>query len=487
MVVETECSTDGTSIIVGEDHLIEALKESMRRKLGPAVSPLPSTCCIFKVPQVLRRHNTKAYQPDVVSIGPYHRHSEELQRMETVKQWYFRNLLTRMKISAQEFIQRINDETENGIIEFEKRARSFYAEPLDHLKEKELMEIMILDGCFVVQLLQNFKDHKDEKDDDPILNMDCMFQYVCHDLLLLENQLPWFVLICLYRLTLGSDSGNAPKFSELLLNAFGTLASLFLSCKFYLKYLNHHEVDDNEVLHILDLTRTSIVFTPEEEDTGSDNRPPTSTNLQNYKKFLCCFAEKEEEEIISEIPTATALSEAGVRFEKTSEKNPNIEFKNGVFKIPELAVGELTEPLLRNLIAFEQCYHGRSHQITSYAVIMDNLISSDKDIKLLSENKILSNWLNVEDVSKFFNSLYIDTTVDFQYERLFGEVNKYYRVKWNKHLEQLRSDYFSSPWKIIALTVGILILLVTLMQFILSVLSSTLFTGIRVHELSADM
>ncbi|XP_021822043.1 UPF0481 protein At3g47200-like [Prunus avium] len=460
MAIETECSTDGTSIIVGENTLLfAALKERMRR--SPAIPPLPSTCCIFKVPEVLRRHKPNAYEPDVVSIGPFHRGSDErFQLMETVKQWYLDTLLTRMEISLDEFIVLLHKE--GIIVEFEKRARQFYAEPLDHDTESKFIEIMILDGCFVIQLVRKIVDVHARDAGDPIWNMDCMFQYVCHDLLLLENQLPWFVLSRLYDLIRKKLPGeHEPKFRVVLLFAFSEVKSLEQYLKPY--RARHHRVDDKKVCHILDLIRTCIVLD---------------------------FNEESEEEFGLDIPPATALSEAGVKFKKgdSADNLLNIKFENGVLTIPELAIGELTQPLFRNLIAFEQCYHGRSQQITSYAFFMDKLISSDKDIKLLSEKKILANWLNVEDGSKFFNSLYIDTTLkDFQYAKLGAEVNKYYQVKWNKYFEQLRRDYFSSPWKIIALTVGILILLVTLMQFILSVLSSTLFTGIRVHELSADM
>ncbi|PQQ17725.1 hypothetical protein Pyn_37320 [Prunus yedoensis var. nudiflora] len=461
MAMETECSTDGTSIIVGENTLLfAALKERMRR--SPAIPPLPSTCCIFKVPEVLRRHKPNAYEPDVVSIGPFHRGSDErFQLMETVKQWYLDTLLTRMEISLDEFIVLLHKE--GIIVEFEKRARQFYAEPLDHDTESKFTEIMILDGCFVIQLVRKIVDLHARDAGDPIWNMDCMFQYVCHDLLLLENQLPWFVLSRLYDLIRKKLPGeHEPNFRVVLLFAFSEVKSLEQYLKPY-RRARHHKVDDENVCHILDLIRTCIVLD---------------------------FKEESEDEFGLDIPPATALSEAGVKFKKgdSADNLLNIKFENGVLTIPELAIGELTQPLFRNLIAFEQCYHGRSHQITSYAFFMDKLISSDKDIQLLSEEKILANWLNVEDGSKFFNSLYIDTTLkDFQYDKLCAEVNKYYQVKWNKYFEQLRREYFSSPWKIIALTVGILILLVTLSQFLLSVLSSTLFTGIRVHELSADM
>ncbi|PQQ09247.1 hypothetical protein Pyn_26245 [Prunus yedoensis var. nudiflora] len=462
MNIEKECSED-RPYVVGEDTLLlEALKEKMRRNPGSTVSPLPPASCIFKVPEALRRHNPKAYEPHVVSIGPFHRGRDhpKLQRMETSKQWYLDTLLNRMDISLEIFIEIINKEAKEGIIEFEKRARSFYAEPLDHLSQSEFIEIMILDGCFIIQLL--WKIVNGEKDDDPILKMDCMYQYVCHDLLLLENQLPWFVLSTLYGVTLGKCY-RSPPFSTVLFEAFCAQKSLKKYFNSYLQSLDKTcpkidqkslKKEEESALHILDLIRFFIVLEWEPEK------------------------EESKEELESDIPPATALSEAGVKFKKDdSAKNLlNIKFDNGVLKIPELAVAELTEPLLRNLIAFEQCYHGRSHQITSYAIFMDKLISSEKDIQLLSEEKILANWLNVEDGSKFFNSLYIDTTVkEFQYDKLCAEVNKYHQVKWNKYLEQLRRDHFSSPWKVIALTVGILILILQLLQFILRVLPKTSF------------
>ncbi|CAB4261708.1 unnamed protein product [Prunus armeniaca] len=43
-------------------------------------------------------------------------------------------------------------------MELEKSTRGFYAEPLDHLSQNDLVEMMILDGCFVIELFRNFVD-----------------------------------------------------------------------------------------------------------------------------------------------------------------------------------------------------------------------------------------------------------------------------------------------------------------------------------------
>lgn len=133
--------------------------------------------------------------------------------------------------------------------------------------------------------------------------------------------------------------------------------------------------------------------------------------------------------------------------------------------MPKLTILELTEPLFRNLIAFEQCYHGRSPKITSYALLMDNLIGSSKDIDFLCEKKIVDNWLNSEDAAQFFNKLYSDTFVkQFYYGELCAEVNGYYKITWHKWLEKLKRHYLSNPWKVTSVVAAFILLFLTLLQ-----------------------
>ncbi|ONI26510.1 hypothetical protein PRUPE_1G029800 [Prunus persica] len=448
----------------------------MKAKLRHNISPFSAKCCIFRVPLLLRRHNPGAYGPDIVSIGPLHsRREKKFQATENVKQWYLHNLLSRMNISLEIFIERIGkvlDQEKECFAEFDTRARDFYAEPLDHINQDDFIEMMILDGCFIMEFFRNFY-YKERRDiNDPIFNMDCMIQYLFHDLLLLENQLPWFVLERLYNLTRNYDEPDDTALIVLMLKAFSTHPPLHHNSHSYLCYLYDHGDkishtekkygddkdgeavvvvdDDNDdddhddgLLHILDLIRTSIVFP--------------------FKCQIDRSFENLEEQLI---PTATALSEAGVKFRKgTAESIMNIQFKHGVFTIPQLAIGELTESIFRNLIALEQCYHGRSPKITSYAVLMDNLICSSRDMKLLCENEVLGKWLSPEDGSQFFNKLYNDTLLrKFYYSELCFRVNTYYGKGWSKWLEILNREYLSNPWKIISLVAACILLVLTLLQ-----------------------
>ncbi|KAL6279538.1 hypothetical protein ACE6H2_016419 [Prunus campanulata] len=419
---------ESTSININDGPTVEELKKNIEAKLRTDSPSLPS-CCIFKVPEVIRRQKKQAYKPNIVSIGPFHHGKKKFQLFENVKRWYLQCLLSSSKDVSLESLIKV-------IMELAKRARDCYvAYPEDgDLDQKYFVEMMILDGCFLLELFR--KAHSDDlqNENDPVFNMSCMQEHLYHDLLLLENQLPWSVLECLYNLTANSPSKGDASLSSLVLNFFrqNDADNLMLNPSFEVPV---------KILHVLDLIRTVIV---------SGFKETSSVEEQQKKKE----------------------PNAGVRFEKRQNKEEgkgecimNIEFNNGVFTIPPLGIDETTEPLFRNLIAFEQCHHSRLHKITSYAVLMDNLIDCREDIDFLCEKGILANWLNPDEAAQFFNKLYNDSTViDYYYSDLSDEVNNYYKSKWHKFMEILRSDYFSTPWTIISFIAAFILLVLTLVQ-----------------------
>ncbi|BFG30943.1 hypothetical protein CerSpe_172170 [Prunus speciosa] len=431
---------ESTSVLINDGPTVEELKKNIEAKFLFR-SPLFPSCCIFKVPEVIRRQKEQAYEPDIVSIGPFHHGNKKFQQFEDVKRWYLQCLLSSSKDVSLESLIKV-------IMELAKSARDCYiADQLDgDLDQKHFVEMMILDGCFLLELFRKTLFCELQNKNDPVFNMSCMQTYLYHDLLLLENQLPWSVLECLYNLTANSPRQGGTSLTSLVLNFFIQFDAdkLMLNPSFEPPY---------KIFHILDLIRAVIV---------SGFKEPSLVEEQQKKKGP---------NLLQRIPNATSLSEAGVRFEKSQNKEEgkgecimNIEFKNGVFTIPPLGIDERTEPLFRNLIAFEQCHHRRSHKITSYAVLMDNLIDSREDIDFLCDKGILVNWLNPDDAAQFFNKLYNDTTVDYYYSYLSDEVNNYYKSKWHKFMETLRRDYFSTPWTIVSFIAAFILLVLTLVQ-----------------------
>ncbi|CAL2225020.1 unnamed protein product [Prunus armeniaca] len=127
---------------------------------------------------------------------------------------------------------------------------------------------------------------------------------------------------------------------------------------------------------------------------------------------------------------------------------------------------ELTNPLFRNLIAFEQCYHHHSHEITSYAFFMNKLVASSKDMEILCEKWIIDNWLSADqDGANHFSKLCNDTVLrNFYYDELYAQVKMHYQIKWYRWLEKLNRDYFANPWSAISLIAAAILLALTVVR-----------------------
>nr|XP_028954108.1 UPF0481 protein At3g47200-like [Malus domestica] len=341
---------------------------------------------------------------------------------KNLKYEYLRDLLLHMdrshdrdmelEASINKLINYILDHKKvQAMAEFEKKARDFYAHPFDPLMKMEFLHMMILDGCFLVQIFRKFVNKEQRDINDPLFNMDCMFQYICHDLLLLENQIPWFVLQSMYELTVKYYQNHERCLSELILTALSSQPQLSHNCRWYLDHLRGNSYkEDESVLHILDLIRTSIVFS----FTERYEKPPFDAKIQL-------------------IASATALSEAGIRFKMSSDECKsimNIECENGVIMIPHLEIGELTESIFRNLIALEQC----------------------------------CNWLSAETGSEFFSKLYCDTVLTYFYYGGLCTRVKEYQTALRRWREIFKRNYWSDPWKATSWTVASILLILTLVQ-----------------------
>ncbi|PRQ36372.1 hypothetical protein RchiOBHm_Chr4g0390771 [Rosa chinensis] len=471
--------------------------------------------CIFRLPNVLRRQNPEAYTPDVVSIGPFHHYPEkrgkeegkgveegkqgigdaDFQLTKRMKTRYLNEILTRMKITLEELTAKVSElsdqKNEGG---FEEQARNFYAEPCDHISSKEFIEMMIVDGCFLIQLFRKCDHSKFRASDDPVFDMDCMFHFLCHDILLLENQLPWFVIHILYDLT-HDIYPDEDSLSFLVLKAFSKLPSLKQGCSSYNKHLRNNCNFAADYLHILDLVRASIVIPlrtiqerahkaagkesmayPEEHEVDSGNKHKGNNEVVH---------EAIIDPDLHQIRTATALSNVGIKF-KSVERDSIMDIRFGrsrgcfghaILMIPQLNIDLLSEPLFRNLIAIEQCYHGYSNEITSYAIFMDNLICSEEDMDLLRKEKVIGNWMSDEDGCKFFSNLYKGIRHNsFYYVELCRQLNCVYRLKERLIGENTRRElkYFSNPWKVFYLIVGFFLLQIvpTLLQTVLAIKQS---------------
>ncbi|GMP55745.1 hypothetical protein CsSME_00020476 [Camellia sinensis var. sinensis] len=548
---------------INADHILD-----IDRKLAE-LTLIPSERCIFRVHDVLRNENKKAYEPEVVAIGPYHHGKDNLQPMEEHKLRYLKRLLNRRnETSAERYIVAMR--------ESEQKARKSYADPTS-LDSNKFVEMMLLDGCFIVELLRKNEkkinpiaterpakpggkpgrperpDRPDDKpsrtdrpgdklgcperpnrpsdkpgrherpDDkpgrsepperpdaepsrtdrpsdklggpidsatnlvdpnalidpmtnpvepiDPVANLvglndpidparnlidpmtnpmttpidrDGYIQNaIIRDLVLFENQLPFFIVKKLFDMTRTENSTYS------LDNLIG-------------EFFRHFGW-----------------ITPEPGELLQDHL--SINHLLGLLHYCCCyqfhstvFSRSNPDGIKEEsLKSATELQETGIKFENIEgETLFGIRFEEGILKIPTLKVEDDTESVFRNLIAYEQYHPDTSwHHFTAYHKFMDYLVNTSKDVEILTHCGIIRSLLGENEVvatmlNKLGNNIIIS---DLGYEEVYNNVNEHCRGKWNIRFAILRRDYFNTPWASISFVAAVVLLLLTVLQTIFSI------------------
>ncbi|CAN0914889.1 UPF0481 protein At3g47200 [Linum grandiflorum] len=410
--------------------------QSIKIELGN-LSPPSSNWTICRVPTKLRNTSKDAYNPSIVSIGPIHHGETSLKSMEAHKWRYMHSLIERTQNPVA-----TTDACGKAMLHFTPNVRASYGESLNPTDIK-LAEIMLLDGCFILELFLRYSIPDLKNQSDPIFTTCWMILTLQRDLALLENQIPFFILEWLFNLTTASDN-RIPSLSDLALRFFrssinhiaeGTLGAGS-------RRRSHH------LLHLIH----NCYF-------------PSSPRVESRRK------EKVNLELIH---SAVALTAAGIEFVKDEKRSLfDLNFKNGVFRIPPLRVHDSTDSLFRNFIAFEQCFGESSQYVTSYVLLMDRLIDTAEDVEVLERGRIIGNDLGGrEEVAAMFNNICKQIVLrDFYFDGVCEYVNEYDQRTWNRYKAAFRRDYCANPWTITSLIAGFVLITLTTLQTLYSVLS----------------
>jgi hypothetical protein len=457
---------------------IDSLESSIKNMMPHDSLTSPKYCCIFKTPVILKRHNEKAFIPDAFSIGPFHHGCLNLKATEKIKAKYLQGLISRS--SSPDTILRTFI---NSIMKVEKDAREYYAEAIDYSPE-ELVKILVIDSCFLIELFLKHTYKKLREKDDPIFSKSCMRQFLSHDLILLENQLPWMVLEILFNLI--KDSYDEKPLILLAINFFDDV------------YLSSRMPPPNQVINIIGIKHFVDLLRKLSTLSSPDPGPVQCINIECIKHFVDLFRKlstssstlfrkvktssnnllgistieesQERPRGWEFVPSATSLVESGVKFKRSTSKSIlDVKFNDGVLEIPPIIIHDVTETMFRNLISYEQCHSHCSDKISSYAILLDSLINTAKDVDILCENKIIENWLNPEDAAQLFNKLYLDTCVYYDYTGLSRQVNSYCQRKWPRWRGALVRNYFNTPWAIFSTLAAVILLILTLVQTVYTV------------------
>ncbi|XP_015380808.1 putative UPF0481 protein At3g02645 isoform X3 [Citrus sinensis] len=335
---------EGYDVLTDMEKLADALSGELE-----SLHPLARECSIYRVPETTRCSNPT---PRIVSIGPFHHGKEELKAMEEHKKRYLKCFLQRTKVRIASFL---------GFIKArEAELRNCYAETI-HLGSDEFIKMVLVDAVFLIELFLKFYQPNFRTDEDLISRKSFLHVDMKHEILLLENQLPLFIL---------NDLFNLAKTTMFETNLYEEFSFMTISCFWFrgniAGYLpiqeNLLEINFSRAKHFVDL----LILCLQPSQSHSD------------------IALKDVN-----IPSLKELHQAGVKFKPGSSKNLlDIKFNEGILEIPFLTVYGATERLYRNVLAFEMM-HCYTSYFNDHIIMMDYLVNTPKDAELLVQNEIM--------------------------------------------------------------------------------------------------
>ncbi|XP_042430400.1 UPF0481 protein At3g47200-like isoform X1 [Zingiber officinale] len=358
---------------------------------------------IFKVSENLRSVQSEAYEPMIISLGPYHCHKPRLQVTNQSK-WLLLHKLQEKdpEKSLRNYLKLVKEEEIN--------VRNTYSEPPTDMCEKTFIEMMLSDCVFVIMIVWFWKKEKGgmkEIENSIFKNRQRSWRTVARDMLLLENQLPFFLLEALFNSAFPDKHGRLKKW----------VAQFFSG--FVVDKMLEVPKDTKTIHHILHLFYLCIV---------PSNR---SSNVVYVRPTIRHGPRMER------VQTATQLEATGIKLEKKrnamSFLDITFEKEKGVLEIPQIRIDGDTNILLRNLIALEQCQKSTNcYEISTYAWVLSCIIDTDIDVELLHKKEIIIDRLsNTNEAVNLFSELCKEVVVDhknYYISKVFKEVEKYLQM-----------------------------------------------------------
>ncbi|CAL5042781.1 unnamed protein product [Urochloa decumbens] len=512
---------------------------------------------IYKVLERLRVSDPNAYEPRVISIGPYHHGAASLLPMEKEK-WLCLDYVLKLNYSRS-----LHDYLA-AVTALETETRICYADD-NILNSTTFVEMLLLDSCFILVCLNGIGgvrlqadvdegyvqeqdvldeivvDKSSKKDKEVVLvsihslpctkNGDLILQTeqiehdspqltkqgnttqasqgqsqentepgeqwynssAVYDLLLLENQIPFFVVRKIYELLVNDEStshvlltDNLARFIEGVLlhmplaiqhtdrpKDFDHLLHL---CYLYLKpsrriQFNHRMKKGDGCFH--NFLRWGIKYVG--RDIDSEKNEQNLLSSAHFKDMLPAQQLKGWRR-------AEEYHEAGIEFTERvfNELQPHslldIDFRNGRLHIPCLPIDDKSGTLFRNLLAFEQSCPALGNDIASYVYFLSQLISVPDDVALLSRKGVIVHQLDSdEEVSTLFANLFEYVIFDFSGEHylksLCHTMEAHYQNRVNRWMAWLWHKYFGNPWLGFAAITSAVMVLCSVGQTILAFLS----------------
>ncbi|XP_057743263.1 UPF0481 protein At3g47200-like [Arachis stenosperma] len=459
-------------------------------------------CSISRIPDEIREPKEESYKPKVVSIGPLHRGAtRQILLMEEPKLRYMRELLDRSGSDQTNTNNRSGKTTKNAastlenlgndILKLDNVVRASYGGNME-LSPHDLAKIMMVDGCFLLELLHKLGQYRDLQQNfsrDPFLETTKAIKCVLNDISMLENQIPFVVLKTLYKNLFPVNHrgvGEDHRVANLMRKAFG-----------------YDSQDQSGFAHLLELMHLSTI---------GENSPETSRLREARPELKRCATRLQAAGITITAATSNNVLNGNPSGNVNPNVNANYDELVDIFdfnisfnkdekelKIPPLHIKETTEVRWRNLIAWEQSRIWVRGKYTSYAFFFKSLICCEHDLDLLQKKGVIVNNMpkkSKKELMTMFRTICAGAEhMDSSYSEDCEKLNKEKRptlvteafCKWPiitghncRHLLEnvvyygrngfriLIRDHIPTVWKFIAVVAATLVVVLTIMQTVYS-------------------
>ncbi|KAL6621239.1 hypothetical protein ACP70R_033671 [Stipagrostis hirtigluma subsp. patula] len=436
---------------------------------------------IYKVPEHIFETDRTAYAPMAVSCGPYHYEAHHLQDMEKRKlEHLYRVLKLNPKRTLNDYIK--------AIVGIEAQTRKCYSEEVK-MERKKFVQMLLRDGCFILVNIDanagtqppggfgqgKIKEYQNGTGMENSNNVgDLMGCYTWHDMFLLENQIPFFVVESIYEVVAGEGAGIESLRSK--------------ATEFVADILRHYPArqDFNRPKHFHHLLHLCHMYLGPSPDVDDEHQQ--QHKLMHFHKRVDveksldqpadCF---QAAKLRTRWRRAVEYHRAGIRF-KTRESEGqrkhsllDIRFMDGVMEVPRLAIDEGTESLFKNLVALEQTDNRFGNDFSAYIFFMSHVIATPEDATMFVERGIIVHMLDSdEEVSDMFTRITKQVTFRFDFrnylESLCQTLERHYQSRLNRWIAWLWLNHFRNPWLALAALAAGVVLFCTIVQTIYTVL-----------------
>ncbi|CAN6313023.1 unnamed protein product [Urochloa humidicola] len=415
----------------------------MQRRVDAAAPLGDDPCIIFRLPAAVRERHRDLYEPKVVSVGPYYHGRAGLAAAQHHKWRLLRAFLSRAAGGNKPGAGGLGALV-RAAREVEADARRCYADGFG-LGADEFAEMLVLDGCFLLEFFLS----KGEGHLATPGGAKWAWHHMYHDVLLLENQVPFFVLERLHGVAFAAGEDDA-----------GRDALLDIICKAFAGDLPSSRAirppSDRTIHHLLHLHYECNVRTPAADSDnkgrnaiGVDASGAGASSLAIWKQPAAAGIPSPRSSgggsgkgrLTSMIPPAAKMEEAGVTFKRKAAPRDVFDatFRYGVLHMPAFVVDEGAKVMLANLVAFEQGGGRAARQldggnlVTGFVALVGSLVNSRRDLEVLRRCGIMHCMLADDDAVAYFNHVVQYTTMDYDRHLLaclFRDVREH--CHWNR-------------------------------------------------------